>query len=118
NNGGDQPRERQNCPATLQVMGNRLEVGSMLAKIKPCQCPCRNPKRASERIENQKAPPTHFQHARHDTVQLTQDIDEPCESDGYGTISREDGFHSIEAIGGDADLLPVAEDNGAAKPPS
>src|SRR5580704_4618540 len=114
----DQHSEAQNCSGTLQIMGNRLDVGSMLAKIKPCQCPCRNPKRAAERIEDEKAAPIHFQHPRHDAVQLTQDIDEPCEGDGYGTISREDRFDAAEAIGGDADLLPVAEDYGAAKPPS
>jgi hypothetical protein len=36
---GDQHSEAQNCSATLQIMGNRADVGSMLAKIKPCQRP-------------------------------------------------------------------------------
>src|ERR1700724_2812994 len=115
---GDQHSEAQNCAGTLQIMGNRLDVCSVLSKIKPCQCPYRNPEGTSERIEGEKAPPIHFKHARHDAVQLTQDVDEPCESDGYRTISREDRFHPVEAIGVDADLPPIAEDNGAAEPPS
>jgi hypothetical protein len=36
---GDQHSEAQNCSATLQIMGNRLDAGSMLAKVKPCNCP-------------------------------------------------------------------------------
>jgi len=48
----------------------------------------------------------------------TQDIDEPCESDGDRTISPEDRFHLGKAIGGYANLRAVAYDKDAAKPPS
>jgi len=115
---GDQHAKPQNRSGALQIMGNRFDVGDVRTKIKPCQCPCRNPKGASERVEKEKAPPIHFQHARHDAVQLTQDIDEPCESDGDRTISPEDRFHSGKAIGGYANLRPVANNKDAAKPPS
>jgi hypothetical protein len=96
-------------------MGNHFDAGDMLAKIKPSQCPHRQPKGAAEGVEDEKTPPIHFQHAVGDAVQLTQDIDESCESDGYRTVSCEKRFHSVEANGVYTDLAPVAQDNGAAK---
>src|SRR5664279_5558163 len=102
----------------FQIMGNPAEVGDMGAKIKSGQCPHGNPKSPAKGIEDQKPLPIHVQHARHDAVQLTQDVDESCESDSERTVPDEKSFDPVEAIGIDSNPCSVAQDNGAAKPPS
>src|SRR5690349_20119486 len=85
-------------------MGQRDDGSQVLAEISRRKNPDHDPKSGSNRVEQRETPPGHSEHSGQDSIELTQQAEEPRKQHRGGAVADIRLFNSAKAFVRQPDL--------------